>query len=68
MSSRLKMEAERWWLTPRILATCEAEIRRIAVQGQPRQIVRETLSRRKISQKRPGGVAQGVGPEFKPQY
>jgi hypothetical protein len=31
------------WLTPIILATQEAEIRRIAVQIQPGQIVRETL-------------------------
>jgi hypothetical protein len=31
-------------LTPIILATWEAEIRRITVQSQPRQIVRETLS------------------------
>jgi hypothetical protein len=28
-----------WWLTPVILATREAEIRRIAVEGQSRQIV-----------------------------
>jgi hypothetical protein len=27
----------------------------------------ETLSQINISQKRAGGVAQGVGPEFKPQ-
>jgi hypothetical protein len=31
-------------LTPIILATQEAEIRRITVQNQPRQIVHETLS------------------------
>jgi hypothetical protein len=46
------------------LATEEAESRKIAVGSQPRQIVCETLS----SQKRAGGVAQGEGPEFKPQY
>jgi hypothetical protein len=38
------------------------------VQSQPRQIVCETLSQKNPSQKRAGGVAQGVGPEFKPQY
>jgi hypothetical protein len=32
---------------PVILATREAEIRRIVVQSQPRQIVRETLSQKK---------------------
>jgi hypothetical protein len=41
-----------------ILATQEAEIRRITVQNQPRQIVCETLSqKKKPSQKRAGGVA-----------
>jgi hypothetical protein len=38
------------------------------VQSQSGQIVHKTLSRKKPSQKRDGGVAQGVGPEFKPQY
>jgi hypothetical protein len=58
------------WLTPVILATQEAEISRIVVQSQSRQIVCKTLSqkKKKKSQKRAGGVAQGVGPEFKPQY
>jgi hypothetical protein len=46
-----------------ILATQEAEIGRIVVQSQPRQIVHETQS-----SKRAGGVAQGIGPEFKPQH
>jgi hypothetical protein len=54
---------------PVILATQEAEIRRITVQSQPRQTVRETLSQKTLSQKKwAGGVAQGKGPEFKPQY
>jgi hypothetical protein len=43
-------------------------IRSTAVQSQPRQIVCETLSWKHPSRKRTGGVAQGVGPEFKPQY
>jgi hypothetical protein len=53
------------WLTSVILPTQEAEIRRITVQSQPREIVRKTLSQKKLSQKRAGGVAQGVSPEFK---
>jgi hypothetical protein len=53
---------------PVILATLEAEIRRITAQRQFREIVFETLSKKKkkTSQKRTGGVAQGVGPEYKP--
>jgi hypothetical protein len=43
------------WLTPVILPTQQAEIRRITVQSQPGQIVCETLS-----QKRAGEVARGV--------
>jgi hypothetical protein len=50
-----------------ILATQEAEIRRIVVQSQAGQTVRETL-KKPTTRKRAGGVAQGVGPEFKPQY
>jgi hypothetical protein len=33
-----------------------------------KQIVSETLSRKNPSQKRAGGVDQGVDPELKPQY
>jgi hypothetical protein len=55
------------WLTPVILATQEEEIRRIEVQSQHRQIVPKTLSQKNPSQKRAGGVAQDVDPEFKPQ-
>jgi hypothetical protein len=57
-----------WWLTPVILlATQEAEIKRIAVQSQCRQIVQETPQKNPL-QKRAGGVAPGVGLEFKSQY
>jgi hypothetical protein len=45
---------------PIILVTQEAEIRRIEFQGQPRQIVAKTLSRRYPIQKRAGRVAQVV--------
>jgi hypothetical protein len=55
----------RQWLTPVILATQEAEIRRMYLSGQ---IVPETLSQKNPSQKRVDGMAQGIGPEFKSQY
>jgi hypothetical protein len=51
---------------PVILGTQEAEIRRIAVQSQPGQIVHETISCKNPSQKRASGMAQSVGPDFKP--
>jgi hypothetical protein len=38
------------------------------VQSQPWQTVHKTLSQKYPSQKRAGGVAQGEGSEFKPQY
>jgi hypothetical protein len=49
---------------PVILATQEAEFKRIVVQRQSGQIVHETLSRKNPSQKKAGEVAQGV--EFMP--
>jgi hypothetical protein len=36
------------------------------VQSSPGQIVHKTLEKK--SQKRAGGVAEGIGPEFKSQY
>jgi hypothetical protein len=51
---------------PIILATQEAEIGRIVVQSQLRQI--DPISKNPSHTKRDGGVAQGVGPEFKLQY
>jgi hypothetical protein len=56
------------WLPPVILAIQEAEIRRIVVQSQPGKTVCETISQKNLSDKRAGGMAQGVSPEFKPQY
>jgi hypothetical protein len=52
------------WLTPVILATQEAKIRRISVPSQPGQIVPEILFLKNPSQKRAGGMAQGVGPDW----
>jgi hypothetical protein len=44
--------AERQWLTPVIPATQEAEIRRIAVRSQSRQIACKTLSQKNPTQKK----------------
>jgi hypothetical protein len=41
---KITSSARYQWLTPAILATQEAEIRRIKVRTQPWQIVHETLS------------------------
>jgi hypothetical protein len=60
--------ARLWWMTPVILATQEAEIRRILVQSQPRQIAHEILFQKTLHKHRAGRVAQGEGPEIKLQY
>jgi hypothetical protein len=54
------------WLTPLILVIQETKIRRITVRSQPMKIVHKTLARKTLHKNRVGGVAQGVGPEFKP--
>jgi hypothetical protein len=50
MNLKIGLIARHQWLMPIILASQEAEIRRITVQSQPGQIVRETLSRKNPSQ------------------
>jgi hypothetical protein len=66
------MYPRHWWLMLIILATQEAEIRRIVVQSHPWQIVLETLPWKTLHKKkkknRADGVAQGESPESKPQY
>jgi hypothetical protein len=56
-------EARCQWLMPIILAIQEAEIRRIAVQSQPGQVVHETLSQKYHHKK---GLTEWL--KFKPQY
>jgi hypothetical protein len=56
-------------LTPVILASQEAEIKRIKVWSQPREVSsRDPISKKTHYKKRAGGVAQSEGPEFKSQY
>jgi hypothetical protein len=63
------LEAGHWWLTSIILAIHEAEIRRITVQSQCRQIVhKRPYLKKTLHKKRAGKVAQGIGSESKPQY
>jgi hypothetical protein len=65
---KTKIDARCLWLMPVILATQEAEIRRIMVWNQPGQKFSRPYLEKKTSQKRAGGIARGIGPEFKPQY
>jgi hypothetical protein len=55
--SKLIYFTERQWLTPLILATQKAEIRRITVQSQLGKLVHEIISGKNPSQKRAGRVA-----------
>jgi hypothetical protein len=52
---------------PIILPAQEAEIRRIMVRSQPREIVLKTQSQKTFHKVRAGGVVQVEGPEFKTQ-
>jgi hypothetical protein len=52
--------AGHWWLTPIILASWEAEIGKIMVQGQPRQIIQETPISKITRAKWTGDMAQVV--------
>jgi hypothetical protein len=56
----LLFKSRHQWLRPVILATPEAEIRRIVVQSQPQQIVCETLTQKYTIHQRAGGLAQVV--------
>jgi hypothetical protein len=48
------------WLTFAILATCDIEIRKIKVQGQPRQIIHKNPISKITRAKWTGGVVQAV--------
>jgi hypothetical protein len=50
--SKTKTEAGCWWLTPVILAPQEAEIRRLSIESQPRQLIHEPLPRKYSTQNR----------------
>jgi hypothetical protein len=59
--------AECWWHMPIILATEEAEIRRITIQSQfSKKFMRANL-KKTHHKKMAGGVPQGIGSEFKLQ-
>jgi hypothetical protein len=57
---KTRTPAGRTWLTTVILATWEADIKRITVQHQPRQIVRETSICKITKAKSTGGLTQAV--------
>jgi hypothetical protein len=60
------VEARHQWLTLIILATQEVEDHGSKPAGTNSS--KDPISKKKPSQKRVGGVVQGVGPEFKSQY
>jgi hypothetical protein len=56
MDLKTLLQTGRWWLMPVVLATQEAEIRRITVRNQSRQIVRKTLSQKYLTHTKKGLV------------
>jgi hypothetical protein len=66
--SQKRKLARQQWLTPIILDTQKAEISKVGIRSQPGQIVQRPYLENTHYKKRTGGVAQGIGPEFKAQY
>jgi hypothetical protein len=60
--------ARHQWLTPVILVTQVAEIRRIMVKASLGKEFSRPYLKKTHHKNRAGGVAQGEGPEFKLQY
>jgi hypothetical protein len=58
--------ARLWWLTPVILATQGADIRRIEVGSQPRQIVHKPVLKNSITKK--SWWSGSSRPKFKPWH
>jgi hypothetical protein len=61
--------ARRQWLTPVILATQKAQIRRTEVQSQPwANSCRDPISKKTHQKKKGWWSGSSIGPEFKSQY
>jgi hypothetical protein len=66
--TKTRKRSGRRWLTPVILATQEVEIRRNSGSKPTWANSSRDPILKNTSPERAGGVAQGVGPEFKYQY